>query len=407
MRGNNRTLFAVVAGATLLVSALTGPAQSAPLKGEGKNLKIVANVGYTSGSDMEFATINGRDYAFAASYAGSIEDGAGLHVIDVTTPEKPKEVAWLKCVVYQGDVQISHDQKTLMLAWDSVGTPESCLMSGKIGFMTIDITNPKNPKPLGTAEIPRGSHNITAHPTKPYVYNSDSDVGDLEGEIQIWSIKNPKKPKLVNTAMALGHSPHDISFNKKGNMAVTAGVDDISILDTTDPENPTIASVMQCPTCSIIHDAKFTPDGKRVIVGDEGGGGLPYPCPGGALHFFDLNTDGPAPFLIYQGIYEPEEVVLAHEGQSGPAACTSHVFDISDDGKYVSISWYSAGTRYLDVSAYTGATFGENNTPGGVVEVGYFLPDGGSSWSSKFFKGPYIYSNDQARGFDVFKITAK
>ena len=406
MRGRRRTLFAVVAGASLLLSALTGSAQSAPLKGEGKNMKIVANVGYAFGTDMEFATIKGREYAFAAS-AAAVEDGGGLHVIDVTSPEKPKEVAWLKCSVYQGDVQLSHDLKTVMLAWDSAGTPESCLMVGKTGFMTIDITNPAKPKPLGTAQIARGSHNITAHPTKPYVYNSDSDVGNVQGEIEIWSIKNPAKPKLVNTVTTPGHSPHDISFNKKGDLAITAGVDTIDIFDTADPENPQLVSLSHCPTCSIIHDAKFTPDGKRVIVGDEAGGGLQFPCPGGALHFYDLNTDGPAPFLIYRGIYEPEEVVLAHEGQSGPAACTSHVFDISDDGKYVSISWYSAGTRYLDVSGYTGATVGANGVPGGVVEVGYFLPDGGSSWSSKMHKGPYVYSNDINRGFDVFKVTAK
>lgn len=407
MRGSRRTLFAVVAGATLLVSALTGPAQSAPLKGEGKNLKIIANIEYSSGSDMEFATIKGREYAFAASYAGSVKDGGGLHVIDITNPEKPKEVAWLKCAVYQGDVQISHDKKTLMLAWDSAGSPEACLMVGKKGFMTVDITNPAKPKPLGVAEIPRGSHNITAHPTKPYVYNSDSDLANVQGEIQIWSIKNPSKPELVNTVATPGHSPHDISFNKKGTLAITAGIDTIDLFDTADVENPTLVSISQCPTCSIIHDAKFTPDGKTVIVGDEGGGGGVYPCPGGALHFFDLNTDAPVPLLVYQGLYEPGEIVFAHEGQSAPAACTSHVFDISDDGKYVSISWYSAGTRYLDVSAYTGVTVGETSTPGGVVELGYFLPDGGSSWSSKFHKGPYIYSNDQQRGFDVFKITAK
>ena len=35
------------------------------------------------------------------------------------------------------------------------------------------------------------------------------------------------------------------------------------------------------------------------------------------------------------------------------------------------------------------------------------MPDGGVSWSSKFYKGPYIYSNDIQRGFDVFKIVAE
>ena len=403
-----KALVATAAVAGLVVASLGTAAgarpANAPLKGKGEGLKIIANIGYASGSDMEFTTIKGRDYAFAGSFA-SIKDGGGLHVIDITNPEKVKEVAWLKCPVYQSDIQISHDNKTVLMGADSAGSPESCLAVGKLGFMTVDISNPKKPKPIGMAEIPRGSHNITAHPTKPYVYNSDSDVGNAQGEIQIWSIKDPSKPKLVNTVPALGHSPHDISFDSKGNRAVTAGVDNIELFDTSDPENPTLQSTVQCPGCSITHDAKFTPDDSGLVVGDEGGGGLPYPCPGGALYFYTLQADY-VPVLT--GVYEPGEVAIAGAttgGQGGPGACTSHVFDFNDKGDKIAISWYSAGTRYLDVSNPVGPTFGAQGT--GVVEAGWFIPDGGSSWSSKIHEDGYIFSNDINRGFDVYKVTGK
>ena len=404
-----KRLVAVAAAAGLIASAFAVPAgaarKNAPLKGEGRNMKIVANVGYAGGTDMEFATIGGRDYAFAASWA-PVKDGGGVHVIDVTTPNKPKEVAWAKCSLSQGDIQISHDQKTLIHAADSAAGPDGCIMVGKAGFMTYDISNPKKIKPIGTAQIARGSHNVTAHPTKPYVYNSDSDVGNAQGQIEIWSIANPAKPKLVNTVRALGHSPHDISFNSKGTQAVTAGVDNIELYDTSDVENPTIQSTFQCPGCSITHDAKFTPDDAGLIIGDEGGGGLPYPCPGGALYFYRLEGDV-VPVLT--GIYEPGEVLLARDDQGGPDSCTSHVFDISEDGKFVSISWYSAGSRLLDVSDATGAAFGEQSV-GNVREVGWFMPDGGVSWSSKFSSSgstKYVFSNDMNRGFDVFQVTGK
>jgi hypothetical protein len=374
-----------------------------PLKGEGRNMKIIANIPYSSGSDMEFATIKGRDYAFAGSYA-PVKEGGGLHVIDITNPAKPKQVAWLKCSVYQSDIQISHDQKTVLMAADSGGGPDSCLAIGKTGFMTVDVSNPKKPKAIGFAEIARGSHNVTAHPTKPYVYNSDSDVGDAQGEIEIWSIANPAKPKYVNTVMTVGHSPHDISFNSKGTQAVTAGVDNIELFDTTDVENPTIQVTFQCPGCSITHDAKFTNDDAGLIIGDEGGGGAPYPCPGGALYFYDLQQ-GVVPVLT--GIYEPNEVAIARDDQGLPGACTSHVFDISDDGKQVSISWYTAGTRVLDVADATGVAVGEQSV-GSLREIGWFQPDGGNSWSSKFYEGTkYVFSNDISRGFDVFKVTGK
>lgn len=407
MKRTGKALIATAAVAGLIAGAIATPAvadrSNAPLKGEGVNMKIIANIGYASGSDMEFATIKGRDYAFTGSFA-SVKDGGGLHVIDITNPAKPKEVAWLQCAVYQADIQLSHDLKTLIMAADSAGGPDSCNMIGKKGFMTIDISNPKKPKAIGVAEIPRGSHNVTAHPTKPYIYNSDSDVGNARGEIQIWSIANPAKPKLVNTVMAVGHSPHDISFNSKGTQAVTAGVDNIELFDTSDVENPKLQITFQCPGCSITHDAKFTKDDKGLIVGDEGGGGGAYPCPGGALYFYRLEN-GIVPVLT--GIYEPNEVVLAKDAQGGPGGCTSHVFDISDDGKQVAISWYTAGTRLLDVSAMQGVAFGEHSA-GGINEIGWFQPDGGVSWSSKFYKGTkYVFSNDIQRGFDVFQVTAK
>ncbi|MDQ3915059.1 MAG: hypothetical protein M3323_06965 [Actinomycetota bacterium] len=408
MRRFSKTILATAAVAGLITAATgatAAPARSkpqpAPLKGEGEGLKLIKNIPTGSGTDMEFATIKGHEYGFVASRSTADKPTGGLYVINVDNPEKARVVAYLPCNMTQMDIQISHDKKTVIMAADGAGGPDSCLMVGKLGFMTVDISNPLKPKAIGAAEIPRGSHNTTAHPTKPYVYNSDSDLAKA-GEIQIWSIKNPAKPELVKTVPAVGHSPHDISFNSKGTQAVTAGVDSFELYDTTDPENPALLYTGQCPGCSITHDAKFTPDDKGLVIGDEAGGGLTFPCPGGALYFYTLQADR-VPVLT--GIYEPGELVVAREGQTTPGSCTSHVFDFDEDGSHLSISWYSAGTRYLDITNPTGPTFGAQGA--GVKEVAWFIPDGSSSWSSKIHKGPYIYSNDINRGFDVYKITAK
>ena len=411
MRKLGRTFFAAAAVAGLIAAAVGGPAsarqQSNPLKGEGRNMKIVANVAYPGGTDMEFATIKGNDYAFAAAApgVGGAKTG-GLHVINVNNPAKPKEVAFLNCAVYQADIQISFDKKYVYMAADSAGGPEACLGVGKVGFLIIDIKNPLKPKAVGFAETKAGSHNVTAHPSKPYVYNSNSElVPGGNSEIQIWNVKNAAKPELVGSFRSLPHAPHDISFNSDGTRIVTAQISQFAIYNTEDVEAPTLVFTAQCPGCSITHDAKFLPDDSGLIIGDEGGGGGAYPCPGGALYFYKFAApDVPA----LTGVYEPEEFVLARDGQTAPGGCTSHVFDISDDGSKVSISWYTAGTRLLDVSAMQGAALGENSVPGGVNEIGYFMPDGGNSWSSKFFKGEkYVFSNDINRGFDVFQVTAK
>ncbi len=400
-----KTLF--VAFACVLLNASLGAARpaadrEAPLEGEGRGLKLIANVPYAGGTDMEFMTYRGRDLAFVGSApgVGDASEGA-LRVIDITDPAKPRVRAVLPCSLYQADIQISHDQKTLIMAADTAGGPGACLGVGKLGFMTVDIRNPFKPKPVGFAEIRLGSHNVTAHPTKPFVYNSDSER--TNANIEIWSIKNPKKPEKVADFPSLPHSPHDISFNRKGTRAVTAARTHFDILDTTDPANPRLLFTGQCPGCTLTHDAKFTPDGKYVVIGDEANGGGAFACPGGALYFFELRGTEDQPVATLAGIYEPGEVMFARDGQTSLASCTSHVFDISDDSKHIAISWYSAGTRYLDISNPTGVTFGEQGT-GGVQEVGYFMPEGGVTWSSKFYKGPYIYSNDEFRGFDVFKI---
>jgi hypothetical protein len=395
--------------AAFVISSLALPAaiarpDSAPLKGEGEGLKLIANIAYQGGTDMEFLTVKGRDYAFAgaAPGVGGAQTGA-LRVIDITTPEKPKLVATLPCGLYQSDIQISHDGKTLLMGADSAGGPDSCLMVGLTGFMTVDISNPKKPKAIGVAQIARGSHNVTAHPTKPYVYNSDSDQAN-RGNIEIWSIEDPSKPEKVKDFAVYSHSPHDISFNSDGTRAVTAARTAVHILDTTDPENPVLVGATVCPGCYLAHDAKFTPDGTHIIVGDEAAGGGAYPCPGGALYFYELQN-GTVPVLT--GTYHPEDLVFARDGQSAPGACTSHVFNISPDGKELAISWYTAGTRHLDISQMTGVTVGSERVHEGVTELGWFEPEGGISWSSKFFKGGYIYSNDTTRGFDVFKVTSK
>ena len=404
-----RNFLAALAAFALIAGVFAGPSASAkrspaPLKGKGEGLKLIANIRYEGGTDMEFATIHGRDYAFAGSEAGTVEKGGGLHVIDITNPRKPKEVAHLGCAMSQADIQISNDKKTLIMAADSAGGPEACLATTRLGFMTVDIRNPLKPKPIGFAEIPRGSHNTTAMPNAPYVYNSDSDLTKA-GEIQIWSIKNPAKPELVNTvAPVAGLSPHDLSFSPDGKLMVTAGINRIDIYDTSDPENPVLKLVTQCPGCTITHDAKFTPDMKHVIVGDEGGGGATYPCPGGALYFYDFQVQNGQPILTPTGAYEPGEAVKT---DNGPGGCTAHVFDISDDGTKVSISWYTAGTRYLDISGMVGPTVGPAGSPAGVKELGWFEPVGGSSWSSKMYKGPFIFSDDIRRGFDVFEIESK
>lgn len=396
-----RRTFAIVA-LVAIAAVHGGPTAARPASGAegapsgtGEGLKLVAHIDFPRGSHQELTTIKGRDYAFVSELN---EPSGTLRVIDVTVPERAHQVASIPCSGYQGNIQISHDRKTLVLGMDAPSTTR-CLPAGQMGFVTIDIRDPLHPKPIGYAINDKGSHSLAAHPTKPFVYNGEG-FPDVPGRMQVWSIKNPAKPKLVTTLDTGAHSPHDLAFNRTGSMAATANAVNFHLLDTRNPADPKIVYTSQCPGCLHTHEARFTPDGKRLVVNDE------HPatasCPGGLMYFYDLTGDPSAPVAEPTGLYFPTEILAS----SPTKMCAAHIFDISDDGTRIAASWHDAGIRYLDITETAGVTHGTTQVvPGGPTELGWYVNSGGDSFSAKLFKGPYVYAVDLNHGFQVFKVT--
>src|SRR5687768_8602569 len=163
----------------IAISAATAPAQS----GLGEGLKPVGFVPYTNGSHLALATIEGRDYAFAAEQGSAV---GKVRVIDVTQPTRPRVLDEIQCGTGQGNVQITPDKKTLVLGLDGGANGGICAL-GQPGFATIDISNPARLRPVGFAVNPRGSHSLAMHPTEPIVYNG-SGFPEPNGEMEIWSL---------------------------------------------------------------------------------------------------------------------------------------------------------------------------------------------------------------------------
>ena len=401
-------------GALLLGALLCFPAPSSareidePSPGQGEGLKVIAEIPFEGGSHLEHATIKGRDYAFVAQVSGS--EPASLRVIDVTNPARPKVVGTSPCMGFQGNIQVSHDKKTLLIGLDdtiAIGGSETgpCPGAGGAGFITMDITDPKRPRAIGFAEMERGSHSLAAHPTKPFVYNGHG-FPEAPGAMEVWSIKNPARPKLVNTLDTGAHSPHDLAFNADGTMAATANAVNFHLLDTRDPANPKVVLTSQCPGCVHTHEARFTPDGKTLIVNDEYQPVSPA-CPGGFIYFYDLTGDPGAPALELTGAYTAEEkVVNSYNESAAVTLCTPHVFDISADGKTLAASWNLAGTKLLDIRKMNGITAGSQAVvPGGPVQTGWYANQNGDAFAAKMFKGPYVYVVDSNIGFQVLEIS--
>ena len=392
-----RRIVVGLLSAALVVSAAT-VSHAELRRAAGAGLKPVASVPYDGGTHLALTRIGGRDYAFASSLA----IGGTVRVIDVTNPATPKVVAQIPCYANQAHLQISHDNKTLVIGEDVAHGGDVCGPAGEMGFYTVDISNPRRPKPLAAANVARGAHTTTTHPTKPYVYVSYGDVAATEAaEFEVWSIKNPAKPELVSVVPVVGyHGPHDITFTADGTRAVAASMSLMQILDTTDPENPTELARIQCPGCSHNHEARFTPDEAHVIINDETPSGPA--CPLGGLYFYEWDPKA-EPYMTLIGQWQPREVVTPSSEPTRAGQCTSHTFGVSPDGTKVAASWHTAGVHVVDISTMSGVGIGDQGT--GPKSLGWYQPGDGVAFSAKFDRsGRFIFVNDINRGFEVFRL---
>jgi hypothetical protein len=397
------------------------------------NLKLVAQIPGGGGTDLEFFSRTLTSYMDEAGLMVTPEAPVERHfamvgnqnnpaqIVDITSPEQPYVVASIpNCSVSQGDVQVTKDGMVAAIAKQGSGTCR--LATGptlQSGSAMIDLSDVYTPRVVGKAEESQGSHNNTIHPSGDFLYISTSAIAPTNtpnSRVPIFDISNPAAPVKVMDFMVPGNGPHDIRFSPDGNRAYFAGISQFYIVNTEDPKNPSIVSRIVPPGGSIGHDTLVTPDKAFLFLGDEGGGGGSYPCPGGAIYVYDIRIEA-APVLLGSAWAGGGPVTTRHidEAAAGgiPAGCTSHVMDLNPDKKSLTIGWYSLGTRVFDFSMLY-----DGNTPrplpalswgrfGAVlVETGYMVPDGANTWSAKqYAKVPgYIFSDDRVLGLYVTKI---
>ena len=423
-----RILGAVGAGLLVLMSLSAVPAQgAAPISSP--NMSPVASVKWRSegeqrGTDLEFATIRGRDYAFAGTYSH------GMQAIDITNPRRPESVGVFDCGLAQGDVQVFRQGDRWLATYtadNGYGNGGTCyrrlnVPRGTPGTFIADVTDPTKPQPVGFVPIILGSHNMTVHPGGRFLYNSDSEFPG-KGQVEIWDIKDPANPKRVRildllpvpgVLNDLPSSSHDITFNADGTRAYVAALYYSVVLDTTAPGAPTTLSWIVDPAITLHHQSDpvtfQTPAGPitYLVITDELGGGQENVCPGGGLHVY--NITGPlemAPVKV-GAFFAP------YIGESPARACTSHVLRMHPDEGIMTIGWYGLGTRIIDISGLIGLSAGPDEITGtmgaGMQEVGYLRFEDSDTWTAKTNRiAPdgsfYVYANDHKRGFEVHRYT--
>ncbi|HEX5911260.1 MAG TPA: hypothetical protein VFY44_12270, partial [Thermoleophilaceae bacterium] len=427
-----------VACAFAVLVALPAAAAAQEQGAHSDNMRFVKNIPYEArnqtpnyGTDMEFARIGGRDYAVA----GSEENG--MRIIDVSRPEKAKVVGTYDCDILQGDVQVFRQKQRKGRVYatytaDADGNPDSACYReaeargfdavdgdrGRQGTFVVDITDPRRPRTASFVEVEQGSHNQTVHPSGNYLYNSNADlITSLQPAIEVIDISNLAAPHKTGelalpTRPGLGTESHDISFDAKGDRAYSAALSQGVVIDSSKPARPTIVSSFVDPAVNVWHQAEPVKVGSRefLIVEDEFAGAAGGPvCPSGGFHVYDITGDREkAPVKV--GAWNIDEVRVT---SSVTNTCTAHVFDVHPAQDLLTVAYYNGGVRVVDISSLAGIGLGKTDLVGaGMREVGFYRHADADTWSAKTPRiakdgSFYLYGNDIARGFDVYRFDGK
>ncbi|MCW2608218.1 MAG: hypothetical protein JWO60_2911 [Frankiales bacterium] len=395
------------------------PYESALAEGTGTNLKPVANIKYTGGTDLEFATlqVKGEDRDFAVVPSENAHGGTGaLRLVDISDPRNPVLTGVLSCNVTQNDVQVlTRGARTFVfMGVDGGVKDDKCFNQIKpkkatpgLGVIAVDITDPAKPTPVGFVPIGLGAHNTTLHPSGDFLYVSDSELvpatsrpaGEMTGRINVVDVRDLGAMKEVFTLpLPTGLSSHDVSFNRKGTRGYSAALTETLILDTTKPEAPSILTRIVDPAVNISHGADITPDETHMYVTDEQAGAAANGvCNVGGVHVYDI-TNELVPVKTGFYAFNPANSALSTvNNTSGVLTCTAHVLDYGPTGKTFSNAGYAAGVRIVDTT----------NRIGVPSELASFTPVDADTWSAKQYKDPrFLFANDLARGFDVYEYDA-
>jgi hypothetical protein len=443
---------------TILIALLALPAAAGAADQRSENMSLVKNLPFKAqekygqdvpyGTDIEFGKFGSKRYAFAGSELN------GLQIADITKPRSTKIVKVFDCAVSQGDPQVFKRGKRTYVAYtNDYETTEETASSlcfrqaeklgldaidddgkSRLGTMIIDVTKPTKPVTASFVAIPRGSHNMTVHPSGRYLYNSNSDLtgtgplatddpADVLPSIEVYDITTLRKPKLakkldLTPLPGLGTDSHDITFNDKGTRAYSAALSHGVIIDTSNPANPTVISEFDDEAINVWHQSDpYTVRDRRgrvirefLIVEDElAGAAGPGICPSGGVHIFDVSNEA---IPVKVGYWNIDDVAA-----KGPTdTCTAHVFDIHEDEGVMTIAYYMGGVRVVDISglakASIGVGAGDQGVGGFMREVGHYVPENANTWAAKtpFIEKDgdfFLYGNDINRGLDVYRYEAE
>ncbi|WP_410659046.1 LVIVD repeat-containing protein [Amycolatopsis sp. lyj-112] len=399
-----------------------------------KNVKAVGNVPDAAGAiAMGFLQYGHRDVM-------AVSGEFGLKVYDLTkNPAAPKLIGEVSLpgLWETEDTEVDVERKLVFLARDPRafgGTTQT----GESGIYIIDLKNPEKPAILSYTQVPAG-HTTSCVDNCRYLWTGGPSKAANQpaewGGRPIWvtDIRDPRNPKTFPNPIELARNDgktdyvHDVQVDDEG-VAWVSGRGGVRGYWTSGRHRDPVQGKVRRATAfdpvpyagggieetaapsKFMHNS-FHPAGRRSGDGADSnrwhGRDLVYATE--EIFLDGCAGDGVLTISSLAGSYggegwrsTPENPfrlksvgtwsVAGQEGSDPTTGdCSAHYFDVR--GKVLVQSFYTQGTRFLDVS-----------DPTDPKQIAYFRPADAASWAPYWHKG-YVYVADNTRGIDILKLT--
>jgi len=296
-----------ISGILLVLGLLSLP--TAPLHAH-TVLSLLGHLDIDSPANTDLIMGNGM------AYIGEYAPSGVVHVIDVSDPTAPRELA-----VYRSSVAARTLDGQLKDNYLFVALSE-------VGFAVVDVSDPSHPRELTVFSHLRtreGVHNLFVAGDYAYL------AAEGDGDLLIVNVSDPTDPRLVTVHNSPGFT-HDITVVGDraylANLRVgTRGFGAFQILDVSNPARPRIIGQHDYPN-GFCHNIWPSTDGQFVATTDE-------ICGEGHLRIFDISNPN--------RIHQVGEYIAPDSGET-----TIH--DARWVGNLVFMSYYQKGLRGVDVT---------------------------------------------------------
>ena len=380
-----RKLFTSIAGCCLLLGGLTG-ATAGPT--DGFNSENVEYVGYVP---FEAGTATGAKAIGKYLYVTSWKD---FSIYDISDPEAP---ALLSKTLF---VEDTADQGTgFRFENEDVATNGRILVFSQqlpvAHVFVYDIEDKTNPVLIGHL-TEGGAHTAECLLDCKWLYGSNGNIIDL---------RDPTDPKLLEEKWTEGmpsDGSHDVNEVAPG-LALTSSRP-IMLLDARkDPTHPKLLAIGDDDAITGgIHSNRWPNKGTDDIVMFSSESNATGRCTGdnGAFMTWDASKYKKTHSFKLLDIYQLQSGTYS---DGSPAVnglgCSAHWFHehrTFKDGGLVALGSYEHGTRFVDIASN-----------GKIKEVGWFVPNAGSTSAAYWINARIVYAVDYSRGIDILRYTGK